>query len=327
VPSSQITSTTLPASQNSIALSYGFINEQLAYKIPVTLTNNVPANLLVATGAGDLWLAAPGCDGDCPSESFDVSSSSSLSQKWNATYFDGSASGTIYTLSSLAVGQSTVAGQAFGSADAVDTINFDKTNVTGVLGLSLPSSSAIEEILSPASDSSNTFTDVGSTGSILSGLWGASSASSSTPRIISLGLERLPSDGGGRTANSSLTIGGVDSSYLQESDYSSITFQSIAATSSNSYQHWTLSLTALTATNSTGTASSIPISFAGQKTVNPTVVLDSGSSLNYAPSSMLDAMYGAFVDGSGNRIGPGENGICEWLEANVTGIPREILRS
>ncbi|PWN18833.1 acid protease [Microstroma glucosiphilum] len=321
IPASQITSTSLPASQNSIALSYGFLNEQLAYNVPITLPNDLIANLVLDTGAGDIWLAAPGCDGDCPSQSFDVGSSSSLNQKWNVTYFDGSASGTIYTLSSLAIGQSSLAGQAFGSASQVDTINFDKTNVTGVLGLSLPSSSAIENVLSPSSGTSNTFTTVGSTGSVLSGLWDASSGSSSTPRIISLGLERLPSDGGGRTANSSLTIGGVDSTYLPESEYSSITFQPVAATSSTGYEHWTLSLTGLSVTNATGTASSIPISFAGQKTVEPTVVLDSGSSLNYAPASMLDALYGAFVDASGNRIGPGENGIfyvpCD-LPLNMT---------
>lgn len=311
VPTSQITSTTLPASQNSVTLSYGFLNDQLAYKIPVTLPNDVSASLLVATGAGDLWLAAPGCDGDCPSQTFDVSSSSSLNQKWNVTYFDGSASGNIYTLPSLAIGQSTLAGQAFGSADAVDTINFDNSNVTGVLGLSLPSSSAIEEVLSSGSLSGNAFTEIGSTGNVLSGLWGASSSSSSTPRILSLGLQRLPSDGGSSTANSTLTIGGIDSLYLSESDYSSIIFQPIAATSVSAYEHWTLSLSGLSVTDSNGTTSPIPISFAGQRTVNPTVVLDSGSSLNYAPSQMLDALYGAFVDSSGNRIGPGQNGICE----------------
>lgn len=311
----------LDVSNNIIPLYYGFSNGQISYSLPVTLGADGPDAVSLRaqldTGSSDAWFAAKGCKGNgCVSSSsgsndvvkYDAAGAqgaTDLDAKWNITYIAGSASGSVYA-QTMTLGTATLANQAFGSASYVQDQDLEGMNVTGLLGLALPANSVIQEVLSPGVNNA-AWTNNNGTGDVLTSLWGHAEAQQ---RTFAVGLQRLPSDGGGQAANSTLALGGIDSAYLPQSQYERVTYANVLPDSDGVARHWKLYLTHIQVTSGNLSAA-IPTSFAGQKQQYPTVVLDTGASLNYAPSDILNALYGAYKDSSGNTIGPGEDGICE----------------
>lgn len=313
--SSAASGASLPRSTNIIPLQYGFSDGQIIYSAPLTLGHDSPPttlNVLVDSGSGDLWLA----DTHCRSESCESSSSGNpvlrydaqgkatpLNKPWNVTYIGGSVSGNVYT-QDVTFGKTTINAQAFGAALDVDNEQLSSMNVSGILGLSLPSASDIQTQLTGAASSNNTFPSASQTGDILSGLWANAAAGT---RMFAVGLQRLPSDGGGRTANSSLSLLGVDPAYI--SDAERVQFSPVVADSNGLAHHWTAYLSDIVANN--GTASfRIPTSFPGLTTLYPTAVFDTAAPLSYAPAALLNAIYGTYIDPStGQRLGPADSGV------------------
>lgn len=305
----------LPVSSDIQSLNYGFSSDQIIYSIPISL-GGVSYRVKVSTGSSDLWLAGRSCRSAQCSGSGATSvvtlydnTGTATNQNFDSLYLDGDASGPIYTQSQFTLGSgdaaiATLATQAIGSATTVDGVQLPAMNVSGILGLGLPANSSIQAALSPDA-AADSLPSSSATGSVLSGIW---SAASDGQRLFSLGLQRLPSDGGSQTANSSLAIGGIDPDYLSALQYDRVQFSEVLADLSGDSTHWTTYLTDITATEG-GMANIIPLSFVGERRVFPTVVLDSGSPLNYAPSDILNALYGTYFDASGNRIGPGNNGV------------------
>lgn len=228
----------------------------------------------------------------------------SQNTNWNVSYIGGGAAGSIYTQDMSLAGIS-ISGQAFGSANRVDDEPLSSMNVSGILGLSVPVGSFIQTQVAGNSAGNDLDTSPSDTGSILPGLLGSITGSR---RMFGLGLQRLPSDGGGRKANSSLAIRGVDPAYVP--DGTPLNFNAAVISDSRGLaHHWNLYVTGITVT-ANGSTYPIPASFTGLRTVAPTAVIDSAAALSYAPAELLNALYGAFIDPSTNRrIGPGDNGI------------------
>lgn len=313
----------LPTSYNVTMLGYGISDGQIVYTMPITMGgdgdsvgNGTPLRVQLDTGSGDVWLASRSCRSDSCTQSssgnavvrYDAAGQGArdINQDWSIQYLAGSASGSVFTQDLLIGGNIRIIDQAFGSADQVQGEDLRDMNVTGVLGLAFPASSELQQTLSP--DAGQDFVHSYETGSVLTGLWSGSQRSPTTPRMFGVGLQRLPSDGGGRTANSSFSLGGVDRAYLAQQDDNKVKFTPNLADSDGIHRHWKLYLSDIT-TNGVDGVVHIPASYPGQSDVYPTVVLDTGGPLNYAPSSILNAMYGAFEDARGYRLGPGENGI------------------
>lgn len=316
------TTSNLPTSNNITSLNYGITDGQIIYSVPITMGGDddgiggVPLRVQLDTGSADVWLASRSCKSSSCTQSssgnavvrYDAAGQGAqdINQDWSIQYVAGSASGSIFTQDLLIGGNIRVIDQAFGSADTVDGEDLRDMNVTGVMGLALPATSVLQEVLAP--QSGQAFVQNSETGSVLTGLWSGTQRSPMTPRMFGIGLQRLPSDGGGRSANSTLSLGGVDRAYISSSQDSQVQFSSNLPDSDGIHRHWKLYLSDIV-TNGVDGVVHIPASYAGQTDVYPTVVLDTGAPLNYAPSSILNAMYGAFEDERGYRLGPGENGI------------------
>ncbi|CAO1637849.1 unnamed protein product [Parajaminaea phylloscopi] len=313
---SSTSATATPRSSNIVPLDYGFSDGQIIYTLPITVGSDAVQetySVLLDTGSADLWLADSNCKTDsCSSTSAGEPvkkispqrvGAHALDKSFEISYIGGSVSGSIYA-QDITIGTSKVASQAFGSATSIDNEPLSSMNVSGILGLSVPANSVIQSDLTGDDTGNSLDTSASDTGDILTGLW---SASGPGKRLFGVGLQRLPSDGGGRTANSSLSLGGIDPAYVPST--ANISYTPALADANGLAHHWKLYVSGFTATIN-GTAFSIPASFVGQTTVNPTAVLDSGAPLSYAPASLLNAVYGAFVDPSTNqRIGPGDNGV------------------
>ncbi|PWN28657.1 acid protease [Jaminaea rosea] len=305
--SSSPSGATLPRSPNIIPLNYGFSDGQLVYSAPLTLGSNTTLNVLVDTGSADLWVADTRCRSDsCQGTSngnevqrYDVRASGAVStgKSWNISYVNGGAEGDVWT-QDVQLGKAQVKGQAFGAATDVDNEQLASMNVSGILGLSLTSNSVI------GAGENNSLPTPSITGDVLAGLW--ADADTGT-RMFGVGLQRLPSDGGGRTATSSLSLLGVDPAYVSSS--SRIPLTQVVPDANGLAHHWKLYLTDISANNGSATFR-IPTSFPGQTTLYPTVVLDTAAPLNYAPAALLNAIYGTYVDPStGQRLGPSDSGI------------------
>lgn len=225
-------------------------------------------------------------------------------KSFDISYIGGSVSGTIHT-QSVTIGTTKISNQALGAATNVDNEALSSMNVSGILGLSLPANSVIQSTLIGDSVGNALNNSASNTGDVLAGLWASSQVGE---RLFSIGLQRLPSDGGGRSANSSIAIGGVDPAYVPNSS-ASVTYTQTLPDNNGFAHHWKVYVSEISATVD-GVVSNIPASFVGQKAVYPTAILDSAAPLSYAPASLLNAMYGAFVNPATNqRIGPGENGV------------------
>lgn len=266
--------------------------------------------VLVDSGSGDFWLADTSCKSDSCRGSNGGSSvqlynpntagATSLPQDWSVEYIGGSVSGDVFT-HDVSLGETNIASQAFGAANSVDNEELSSMNVSGILGLSLPSSSSIQSAIL-GNDTGNTLSESSQTGNVLAGLWRGQD-----DKVIGVGLERLPSDGGGRTANSSLAIRGVDPAYVPND--AQVQFSDVLTDANGLAHHWKVYLTDVFVTSSNDSAH-LPTSFGGLSTIYPTVVIDTAAPLSYAPAAMLNALYGSYIDPStGARLGPSDDGI------------------
>jgi hypothetical protein len=247
------------------------------------------------------WVASDRCNSAaCQSRSgYDVTLFSDnngleTGEDFDINYVVGGASGPII-ISNVSFANTVIYDQSFASCNRVEDEQLGSMEASGVMGLALPSNSIIQDTLSlDAPNANNTQTASNSTGSLLPGLW---QGISSSYRFFGLGLQRLPSDGG--NGNSTLTFGDFDRNYL--TDGADIKFSSALPDSDGIVRKWSLIVNDFYV-RVNGSQVQIPLSTTGANT--PTAILDSGSPLNLASVSFLNAMYGAVnvgpaADGSG----------------------------
>lgn len=166
---------------------------------------------------------------------------------------------------------------------------------SGVVGLALESNSIIQDVLvGDGGNANNSETNPSRTGSVLAGLWQGLPTSS---RFFSLGLQRLPSDGG--NGNSTLTFGDYDRNYVPVGRESAIQFSSAVPDDDGIVRKWKMILNDFFV-KVNGTQVQIPLDTFG----TASAILDTGSPLNLASVDFLNAMYGAVsvgpaADGSG----------------------------
>jgi hypothetical protein len=222
--------------------------------------------------------------GDETGDSFDIN------------YLVGSVSGPII-VSNVTFASTSIAAQAFAAADQVNNEDLGMSGISGIIGLALPANSIIQnELTSNIVNPNNTEVNSNQTGSILPGLWEGLPASS---RIFGMGLQRLPSDGG--NGNSTITFAGPDYNYVSTDDQQYIKYAPVVPDDDNIKRKWKLFVSDFRVA-SNGTTFQIPLTTTGVSL--PTAILDSGSPLNLASVSFLNAMYGAIdvgpaADGSG----------------------------
>ncbi|PWN45423.1 acid protease [Ceraceosorus guamensis] len=274
-------------SNTQIQLSRGFSAGQLQYTIPIQV--GAPAeefHLQLDTGSSDLWLASKDCrSSSCRPNSgagvdlYDDGGATKTNKEFDITYLAGTAKGDIVT-SNIEVGGTSFA-QAFAAATDVESQQLGSMGASGVLGLALPANSIIQATLkgSPAA-ANDSFPSSSATGSILPGVWQDAAAGT---RFFSIGLQRLPSDGG--NGNSTLTFGGYDAAYAP--DASQIKWGSNVADTDGVNRKWTSLVTQLITTVN-GTSTALP-NYTALK-----AIWDTGARFNYGRRDILNAMYGAY---------------------------------
>ncbi len=269
---------------------------QLIYTMPLTMDGQ-SFNVQLDTGSSDFWLASS----QCRSESCRAFSSYSISlfnpdgtidQKipWSISYVQGAASGTIRT-SNLHVPTTnmTLPRQAFGSALEVENEPFDSGNFTGIAGLGPPAGSMLQTVLynnSGNPNPENDVTDASSTGSIIAGIWSGRPLGA---RYMSVGLQRLPSEGG--VGDSVLTISELDSAYAK--NRSELAFMQASGPNPSIPTHWSTFLTQMTIQVGSMTYS-VPLPSPNFGTDYPLVTFASGAPVSLAPADLLNFIYGAY---------------------------------
>lgn len=277
---------------------------QLAYVAPISLEDQ-DFNVLVSTGSSDLWFASDRCDSSSceEKEGFEVhllQDNIGLDEGLEANLNNllGTAQGEIVS-SNTSFADSAITNQAFLRADDVEGVQLGPMQATGILGLGPPVGSLVQSIMGTQdSGQNNSMTDPSRTASILPGLLAKSPTGQ---RFFSIGLQRLPSDGG--NGNSTLTFGDFDREYMPLSSQKQMKWSSILAGSDGLTRAWKLIVNDFQLTVNDSKVQ-IPLSTTGSAVV--TAILDSGSPLNYASSSFLNAMYGAY------NLGPAADGSGEY---------------
>lgn len=275
---------------------------QLAYTAPITIEGQ-ELNVQIDTGSSDFWLASDRCDSSsCQGkEGFNVDLFSDetgleVGQSLHISNLIGREDGPI-VVSNVSFAGTTILGQALLTADDVQNVQLGELQATGVMGLSLPFGSLIQSVLGTStSGQNNSMTDSARTGSVLPGLM---AGLPDGQRFYSLGLQRLPSDGG--NGNSTLIFGDYDRNFLPQSAHRNVHWSAVSADESGDMRTWKLIVNDFLLSIN-GSTVQIPLSQTGALVV--TAVLDSGSPLNYASSNFLNAVYGAYntgpaADGSG----------------------------
>jgi hypothetical protein len=125
-------------------------------------------------------------------------------------------------------------------------------------------------------------------------------------RYFSIGLQRLPSDGG--NGESSLTFGGVDQAYM--STPAQFSWQAATADGDGVTRKWTSLLTQLLVTVN---GTDVPITTPALSGAFPKAIWDTGASFNYATPAILNALYGAYGIGPSNDGSRGYYVPCDLL--------------
>jgi hypothetical protein len=288
-----------------LQLQRTFLQGQLIYVTSLVVEGQT-MEVQVDTGTSDFWLASDKCGtSSCQEkEGYDITLfrddfGIETGESVQLQYLQGSAAGPIVK-SNVTLAGTTIFNQAFLTADDVENEPLGSMQASGVLGLALPINSLIQSQLSTErSGLNNSITDFGRTGSVLPGLWLDAPMGQ---RFFGLGLQRLPSDGG--NGNSTITFGGYDEQYITQSQQSQINWQPVVADDDGVIRRWKGSVSDLFL-KINNTQVSIPISRTGA-VGSATAILDSGSPLNYANPSFLNALYGAY------NVGPSADGTGEY---------------
>lgn len=285
-----------------VQLKRTFLQSQLTYTAPVTVEGQT-LNVQVDTGTSDFWLAADKCGTmSCQSKEgyqitlFRDDTGLETGESVQISYLRGSASGPIVQ-SNVTFANDVIPNQAFLTANDVEAEQLNTMQASGVLGLALPLDSLIQSTLSTTrTGNNNSITEPGRTGSLLPGLWYDAPMGQ---RFFGLGLQRLPSDGG--NGDSTITFGDYDQAYLPTNRQSNVSWSSVLPDDDNVIRRWKTQVTDLSL-KVNGSYSGIPLSRTGS--VGPaTAILSSGVPFNYAPTSFLNALYGAY------NIGPSSDGL------------------
>ncbi|MCO5600715.1 hypothetical protein L7F22_054830 [Adiantum nelumboides] len=270
-----------------VQLSRTFSQGQLVYTAPITIQNQ---NMHVEVDTGSSDLGKQGYE----IYLFSDNDGQETGQRFDIDYLVGSASGPII-LSNVSLADTTLPGQAFAVVDEVTNQQLGSMQASGVVGLALESNSIIQDVLvGDGGNANNSETNPSRTGSVLAGLWQGVPTSS---RFFSLGLQRLPSDGG--NGNSTLTFGDYDRNYVPVGRESAIQFSSAVPDDDGIVRKWKMILNDFFV-KVNGTQVQIPLDTFG----TASAILDTGSPLNLASVDFLNAMYGAVnvgpaADGSG----------------------------
>lgn len=288
-----------------VQLKRTFNKGQLTYIAPVAVEGQT-MYVQVDTGSSDFWLASDKCNtASCQSkEGYEINlfrddMGLETGEHVQIQYMSGSAAGPIVS-SNVTFADTTIPNQAFLTAEDVEAEPLGAMQASGVLGLALPVNSLIQSTLSTIRTGlNNSITDASRTGSLLPGLWLDAPMGQ---RFFGLGLQRLPSDGG--NGNSTLTFGDYDSAYLPGDQQSQVVWSPVVPDDDGIARKWKTYVTDIRL-KLNGTDVQIPLSKTGA--IGPaTAVLDSGSPLNFANPSFLNALYGAY------NIGPSADGTGEY---------------
>lgn len=302
------------AAPQTLVLSHLSGAGSLSYTLEVTVdSQTLPVQL--DTGSSDLWLASTRCSTSvCRSSAngevslFNPRGVTNAGANANLTFPQGAAAGPIVTSPSLYLGPGQalrIDGQAFVSAANVENFELGPGNFTGTLGLGPPAGSVVQAelyIQSGNTNPGNSESDYSSTGSVLPALLHGIPLGT---RYFSLGLRRLPSEGG--RGDSTLVLGGIDTNFVPSASavYSEPVAQGPGValgsdsndagemvTSFRREPRWRTYLQSMSV-DVGGENTSLPM----QSKIGgdyPIALFSSATSYSLAPSSFLNAFYGAY---------------------------------